>query len=181
MLATTSSSTRSSIVKNGRPRRRRDLTAAASPCAHREQLAWVSIAHFRNAREPLLADDEFCSTRTCTWGVALVSALILQDTWFWLLLRPARAQGTPSSPDRQRLELELLGGLGVALNNTLGRRLPNLMDGIREGSRVVTCDFLLNKFRSEILVCALSNVSAIVEISLDAILAFLYSLKYGNT
>ena len=50
-------STRSSIVKNGRPRRRRDLTAmaAASPCAHREQLARVSIDHFRNAREPLLA------------------------------------------------------------------------------------------------------------------------------
>jgi hypothetical protein len=41
-------STRSSIVKNGRPRRRRDLMAmaAASPCAHREQLARVSIAHF---------------------------------------------------------------------------------------------------------------------------------------
>ncbi len=29
-------------------------------------------------------------------------------------------QGMPSSPDRQRLELELLGGLGVALTNTLG-------------------------------------------------------------
>ena len=27
----------------------------ASPCAHRQQLARVSIAHFRNAREPLLA------------------------------------------------------------------------------------------------------------------------------
>ena len=29
-------------------------------------------------------------------------------------------RGMPSSPDRQRLELELLGGLGVALTNTLG-------------------------------------------------------------
>jgi class 3 adenylate cyclase/predicted ATPase len=29
-------------------------------------------------------------------------------------------RGLPSSPDRQRLELELLGGLGVALTNTLG-------------------------------------------------------------
>jgi hypothetical protein len=29
-------------------------------------------------------------------------------------------QGVPSSPDRQRLELELLSGLGVALTNTLG-------------------------------------------------------------
>ena len=29
-------------------------------------------------------------------------------------------RGMPSSPDRQRLELELLGGLGVALVNTLG-------------------------------------------------------------
>jgi class 3 adenylate cyclase/predicted ATPase len=29
-------------------------------------------------------------------------------------------RGLPSSPDRQRLELDLLGGLGVALTNTLG-------------------------------------------------------------
>ena len=29
-------------------------------------------------------------------------------------------RGMPSSPDRQRLQLELLGGLGVALTNTLG-------------------------------------------------------------
>jgi hypothetical protein len=29
-------------------------------------------------------------------------------------------RGMPSSPDRQRFELELLGGLGVALTNTLG-------------------------------------------------------------
>ena len=29
-------------------------------------------------------------------------------------------RGLPSSPDRQRIELELLGGLGVALTNTLG-------------------------------------------------------------
>ena len=29
-------------------------------------------------------------------------------------------RGMPSAPDRQRLELELLGGLGVALTNTLG-------------------------------------------------------------
>jgi predicted ATPase len=29
-------------------------------------------------------------------------------------------RGLPSSPNRQRLELELLGGLGVALTNTLG-------------------------------------------------------------
>ena len=29
-------------------------------------------------------------------------------------------RGMPSSPDRQRLELELLGGLGAALTNTLG-------------------------------------------------------------
>ena len=29
-------------------------------------------------------------------------------------------RGMPSSPERQRLELELLGGLGVALTNTLG-------------------------------------------------------------
>jgi predicted ATPase len=29
-------------------------------------------------------------------------------------------RGMPSSPDQQRLELELLGGLGVALTNTLG-------------------------------------------------------------
>ena len=29
-------------------------------------------------------------------------------------------RGMPSSPDRQRLELDLLGGLGVALTNTLG-------------------------------------------------------------
>jgi len=33
-------------------------------------------------------------------------------------------RGMPSSPDRQRLELELLGGLGVALTNTLGPASP---------------------------------------------------------
>ena len=33
-------------------------------------------------------------------------------------------RGMPSSPDRQRLELELLGALGVALTNTLGPASP---------------------------------------------------------
>ena len=33
-------------------------------------------------------------------------------------------QGMPSSPERQRLELELLGALGVALTNTLGPASP---------------------------------------------------------
>ena len=33
-------------------------------------------------------------------------------------------RGMPSSPDRQRLELKLLGGLGVALTNTLGPASP---------------------------------------------------------
>jgi class 3 adenylate cyclase/predicted ATPase len=33
-------------------------------------------------------------------------------------------RGMPSSPERQRLELELLGGLGVALTNTLGPASP---------------------------------------------------------
>jgi class 3 adenylate cyclase/predicted ATPase len=33
-------------------------------------------------------------------------------------------RGLPSSPDRQRLELELLGALGVALTNTLGPASP---------------------------------------------------------
>jgi len=36
------------------------------------------------------------------------------------MTRLSRRQRTPSSPDRQRLELEWLGVLGVALVNTLG-------------------------------------------------------------
>jgi predicted ATPase len=45
-------------------------------------------------------------------------------------------RGMSASPDRQRLELELLGGLGVALTNTLGRPLPKLR---RRTSARISC------------------------------------------
>jgi hypothetical protein len=54
-------STRSSIVKNGRPRRRRDLMAmaAASPCAHREQLRGYRLPIFEMRASLCLPPDEF--------------------------------------------------------------------------------------------------------------------------
>jgi predicted ATPase len=45
-------------------------------------------------------------------------------------------QGMPSSPDRQRLELELLGALGVALTNTLGPASPEAQAAHERASRL---------------------------------------------
>jgi class 3 adenylate cyclase/predicted ATPase len=45
-------------------------------------------------------------------------------------------RGMPSSPDRQRLELELLGGLGVGLTNTLGPASSEAQAAHERGSQL---------------------------------------------